>query len=639
MKKQKFRVLGKRLLTAVLLLAFIGGIGGAGARGRYVRAEAGQEASQDKKGEEEKKNGKDKQKITGEDVRKRDMQYREISYEEELAEAKNSIDLGDVTAVAKDLILPQSYGIHVRIDWKSSDESVVSRKGKVAVPEEAEGDKQVVLAATLSSTMTDAKETATFEVTVKALSVEEYLNAEADKVQNYVDYLMNDGYRLPGKKEMGLASDLSWSVASGSARIEEGRLKKMEGAAEREPVVLEAVLEKGGSKKTVVLENRLLLEKYEGYILSFFGGNDDRKSVHLAYSLDGINWEPLNGGETILTAEAMVKKKKEELRDPFIIRKKDGSFELLVTNGWTSDSVHLWDSADLVTFENERTSVLSVEGAVGLSGRHVWAPECNYNPTTDEYTVYWSDPKADDNNGNTYYNTTKDFQTFSEPGILYDRDITMIDASIKKYKGRYYMAYNDAYGDNETGKGGKIIYLAASDSLEPGSFRQISGAISPAGVISEGPFLMEDFRTGDWYAMYDHYGLHKYGVSRTGDLESDKWEYLGVSETMPTENIRHGGALPVTEKELEQIIDAWGSEEQKSSWKAELAKVQKEAEKRSAEEEQDGHKEVSEKEERQDGKVQSRFKGIIESPVTWVIAVLAAGVLAGAVLILRQRRK
>lgn len=572
-----------------------------------------------------------------ENVRKRDMLYREISYEDELTEAKNSIDLGDVSAVTKDLILPQSYGVHVNINWESSKERVISKAGKVTIPEEKEGDQKVTLTATLSSTMMDETESVMIEVTVKTLPEEEYLNVEAAKVQNYVDYILNDGELLPGQEDIGLACELSWNVVSGNAEIEGGRLRKTEAAAEREPVVLEAELKKGSSKKTIILKNRLLLEKYEGYILSFFGGNDDRKSVHLAYSLDGINWEPLNNGETILTAEAMLKKKKEELRDPFIIRKKDGSFELLVTNGWTSDSVHLWDSPDLVTFENERTSVLSVEGSVGLSGRHVWAPECNYDPVTDEYTVYWSDPEAGDDNGNTYYNTTKDFLTFSEPGILYDRDITMIDASIKKYKGRYYMVYNDSYGDNETGKGGKIIYMAASDSLELGSFRQISGAISPAGIISEGPFLMEDFRTGEWYAMYDHYGLHKYGVSKTEDLESDAWEYLGISETMPTDNIRHGGALPVTEKELEQVIDAWGSEEQKASWKAELSKVQEEARGKAAEKEASDKEEKTEKQNKKaEGNV---FTLVLKNPVTWVILLLVVGIIVGGYAVFRKHRK
>lgn len=622
MDRRKFWIYGKRLLTLGLALTMTCSIGMADETWVYA-----QEVSNAKKTGTEKEN-----------VRERDMQYREKSYEDELAEAKASIDLGDVSAVTGDLILPQSYGIHVNIDWESSQESTITGDGRVTIPEESQGDQNVTMTANLSSTMIDATETVTVEVTVKALSEEECLNAEAVKVQNYVDYLLNDGYELPEKEEIGLTSDLSWGVASGNAEIVKGKLKKTEDAVRREPIVLEAVLKKGSSEKTVTLENLLLLEKYEGYILSFFGGNDDRKSVHLAYSLDGVNWEPLNNGETILTAEAM---KKEELRDPFIVRKKDGSFELLVTNGWTSDSIYLWDSQDLVTFENERTAVLSKEGAVGLSGFHTWAPECNYNPVTDQYTVYWSDPMASDSNGNTYYNTTSDFLTFSEPGILYDRDLTMIDASIKKYKGRYYMVYNDAYGDNETGKGGKIIYMAASDSLEPGSFRQISGAISPAGVISEGPFLMEDFRTGEWYAMYDHYGLHKYGVSKTEALESDQWDYLGVSETMPTENIRHGGALPVTEGELEQIISAWGSEEQKASWKEALSQVQKEAKEKLAEKEkalqETGKAKNSEKAKERDGG--KEFTDIFRTPAVWILFVLTIVILSGTVIIIRRKKK
>lgn len=99
--------------------------------------------------------------------------------------------------------------------------------------------------------------------------------------------------------------------------------------------------------------------------------------------------------------------------------------------------------------------------------------------------------------------------------------------------------------------------MAKSASLEPGSFRRISGAISPAGTVSEGPFLFENFKDGSWYVMYDHYSLHKFGVAKTADLKSDQWDYLGISNDMPTENIRHGGVVPVTEEELTAIIKAY----------------------------------------------------------------------------------
>lgn len=494
--------------------------------------------------------------VYAENVREREMEYQEMSYEDELTQAVNNIDLGDLTAVTEDLILPQSYGIHVSIQWESSDENVIAADGSVHSPSAAEGDKTVTLTAKLKSTMVKDTKEKTFDITVKALTTEELLEKEAAMVRSYINYVLNDGYQLPDREEIGISSEISWSVQSGEAAIEDGILKKTSASAKRQQLVLQATLKGQDGTRTVDVENLVLLDEYAGYIMSFFGGNDDKKTVHLAYSYDGEHFYPLNNGETILM-DSKKRLRYQELRDPFVMRKKDGSFAILATNGWNSTSICLWDSEDLISFTNERKSVLSVKGTVGLSGFHTWAPECNYDPVTDQYTVYWSDPKADNGYGKTFYNTSSDLMEFSEPGILFDAGGSIIDASIKKHKGYYYLVFNDAYGDNETGKGGKIIYMAKSASLEPGSFRRISGAISPAGTVSEGPFLFENFKDGSWYVMYDHYSLHKFGVAKTADLESDQWDYLGVSNYMPTENIRHGGVVPVTEEELTAIIKAY----------------------------------------------------------------------------------
>ncbi len=493
-------------------------------------------------------------------VRDSEMLYHEISYEDELKEAYDNTDLGDLSSVTDNLMLPLSYGIHVSIRWESSDEKIVSADGEITNPSDKDGDKKVTLTATFTSNKTDKSLQKDFEITVKSLSTEEILKKEAAMTASYIDYILNDGYLLPDKKDIGITSDISWSVSEGEASItEDNTLVKTDKSSEREPVKLQAVLTNEGVSQTVDIDNIILLDKYAGYIMSFFGGNDDKKTVHLAYSYDGEHFFALNDGNTILKTKQSIKY--QELRDPFIMRKKDGSFAVLATNSWRSTSIYLWDSENLTSFDNERTAVLSVKDVVGLSGFHTWAPECNYDRGTDTYTVYWSDPEADNNNGKTYYNTSSDLKTFSQPGILYSIEGTMIDASIKKYNGYYYMVYNDAYGDNDTGLGGKIIYMAKSASLTPGSFRQISGALSPAGTVSEGPFLFQNFKDKSWYVFYDHYSLHKFGSVKTSDITSDNWDYLGVSTTMPTENIRHGGVIAVTEKELNAIIDTYRKSE------------------------------------------------------------------------------
>ena len=90
-----------------------------------------------------------------------DTLYHDLSYEEELKEAVDVLSLGDVSSVTEDLVLPDSYGIHVNITWSSSDENVINLNGKVTASEESDTD--VTLTAQLSSTKTTEKKDKTFK--------------------------------------------------------------------------------------------------------------------------------------------------------------------------------------------------------------------------------------------------------------------------------------------------------------------------------------------------------------------------------------------------------------------------------------------------------------------------------------------
>lgn len=484
------------------------------------------------------------------DLKSIDAKYQEKSYEEELAEAIAVTDLGELDNVTSDLILPVGYGIHIDIDWKSSDEDVVSAEGKVTPS--LKKDQKVTLTATYASTKLEEKETKTYELTVKKTTVEEILEKDAKEVQEYVDYIVNDGYSLPTSKEMDIFSDVTWEVKEGKAKIKNGKVVKTKDSKEREPIVLTARLKYKGKNKTIELENLTLIDEYAAYILSYFGGNGKSKEMYIGYSYDGIQWEKLNEGNVVLSNTESSK----EMRDPMIIRKKDGSFAVIATDGWTSPYIGIWDSEDLVTFENERMVQVSYPGVKGIVGHRAWAPEVNYDPITDLYYIYWSDPDSNDGVGKMYYNTSKDLVEVSQPDVFFEREYKVIDGSIKKYKGDYYMVYDDATGDNVTGNGGRMIYMAKADSLEAGTFKPYSAVLSEG--MAEGPFLLQNFETGAWMVYFDYFKEHKYGYATIDDLTKDDWSYEGVNAAMPAKDVRHGGAISVTQKELERILKAFG---------------------------------------------------------------------------------
>lgn len=480
-----------------------------------------------------------------------DTLYHDISFEEELEEAYEVLDLGDTSNVTSKLVLPYGYGIHVTISWESSDESVVDLQGNVVTS--TEEDKDVILTAVLSSSKLDETKSKEFKVHVPKADAEAVLEQDTKEAAEYIDYILNNGYVLPDSKELGIRSDVSWELISGNAVIEGGKILKTDKSEERQPIQLKATLTYKGKEKSVELKNIVLLDEYAGYILTYFGGKEESKEMYMGYSYDGLHWMRLNNADAVLTSKIG----QRQIRDPFIVRQKDGSFAVFGTNGWTSPRISIWDSEDLVTFENQRLCTVTQPGGVA-SGRYSWAPECNYDPITDTYYVYWSDPEANNGRGQTYYNTSKDLENFSEAGVLFEREYFIIDASIKKYKGDYYMVYDDATGDNDTGNGGRRIYLAKADSLEPGAFYPCSGVLSEG--LAEGPFLFQNFTDGSWVTYYDYYSKHKFGYATTKDISTGNWEYQGICETMPWEEVRHGGVIPVTQSELDVILEAWAFE-------------------------------------------------------------------------------
>lgn len=479
----------------------------------------------------------------------------------ELQAAADSVDLGDLSEVYTDLELVTAVD-GVKVTWTSSNQAFVTNDGKVTMPTEAQGPQNITLTATFSSEKTSEVITKEFQFTLTPLTDEIRAKKAGEYVQRYVEYILNDGYELlTGAKldevfGVDYNCDIQWKVTSGNAEIVGGKLRKTANAAEREPVRLSATVTVGGKSETVALNNITLMDEYVAYILSFFGGDDGAQKLHLAYSYDGINWNKLNDGLTVLPTTVG----NGNVRDPFIFRKKDGSFAVVATQGWDTNQIYFWDSQDLVTYTNERLRAVTKSGIAGLTGARAWAPEASYDPIKDQYIVYWSDPYANGNNGSIYANTTTDLENFSDPFVLFDAGYQIIDANIVKWQGTYYMLFKDERGNNSDGGGGKHILMAKADSIEAGAFQQYTGAITEAPV--EGPFLFKVIGEEKWYHYYDYFNEHKFGLSVSTDLASGEWEFLGKSETMPTDDVRHGGVIPVTKKEMNRILQGYGLEDE-----------------------------------------------------------------------------
>jgi sucrose-6-phosphate hydrolase SacC (GH32 family) len=159
--------------------------------------------------------------------------------------------------------------------------------------------------------------------------------------------------------------------------------------------------------------------------------------VFFAMSEDGYHFHPLNGGKPwfgIEHAGALI-------RDPFITRGPDGQFHMVWTWGWHRQSIGYAHSADLVHWSEQRELPL-MTGTPGTN--NTWAPETYWDEAKSQWLIVWSSTVAGRQQGNRIYSArTADFRTFSKPEVFFDPGYVVIDATMIRTRGRYYLVFKD----------------------------------------------------------------------------------------------------------------------------------------------------------------------------------------------------
>lgn len=136
----------------------------------------------------------------------------------------------------------------------------------------------------------------------------------------------------------------------------------------------------------------------------FPSGNytDNRRTDVLYYALsrDGVTYEAMNRDRAVYYPDDM-----KQLGSPSVFKKADGTYGMIASDNNSSSRIILSDSADLLTFGNDRMEALNDQGIV------VTDPEVVYRADEGVYNIYWSSPE-----GANYVTKTTDFENFSEPG-------------------------------------------------------------------------------------------------------------------------------------------------------------------------------------------------------------------------------
>ncbi|WP_052737760.1 family 43 glycosylhydrolase [Bacillus sp. SA1-12] len=330
--------------------------------------------------------------------------YEESVSKFSLQQDQKKLTLGDISSVAGNIILPATGSNGSTISWKSSNEKILSNTGIVTFSDEEQ-------TATLTATLELNGYKATKDFTITVVSLKKVTETIANKL--YIPYVLTKDDKLPAAS--GVAS-ISWESSDPSVVGNNGTIhSSAEGMKE---VSLTATISYKEQQTTKEYHVKVM-EASASYILSYHraGGSVITDAMHMGYSKDGENYMALNNNTGVLFANADFNAgdKKEgvtkKLVNPYIFRMKDGTFGVIATRLNKDGSQSQAEKSSILLFKSEDLISYKEIGLRSLNTNEtVVKPIAEYDPSSDEYRIEWKT-----SNGKSYYNTTQDFKTVSQP--------------------------------------------------------------------------------------------------------------------------------------------------------------------------------------------------------------------------------
>lgn len=331
---------------------------------------------------------------------------------------------------------------------------------------------------------------------------------------------------------------------------------------------LDAVAEEAGSVETQPTETQPTenqSEEMAAYLFVHFTGgtganprNGNDEQIYFSVSQNGKDWQTLNKKQPVLTSYVG----EEGVRDPNIIRSPKGDkFYLIATDlsiwnrngGWGgcqtngSKSIVIWESTDLLNWSEPRLKEIARPDA-GCT----WAPECIWDNEREAYMVFWASKTQDSWTHRIYRCYTEDFNTFTEPELYIESDVSWIDTTFIEHEGTYYR-----FTKNEDEATGLYIFMEKSTSLS-GEFELVStyslnGQPAKEYKGYEGPTAYKLNGENKWYLLFDNYSNGGYKAFSTDDISTGKF----VSDNSFNFNgtiFRHGSVMPITQSEYDALV-------------------------------------------------------------------------------------
>lgn len=298
-------------------------------------------------------------------------------------------------------------------------------------------------------------------------------------------------------------------------------------------------------------------EPDSAYVMTYFreslDGTGNSNNIHLAVSLDGRQWQPLNDNMPVLDPSAGT----GGIRDPFIHRLQDGTWVILATDlevgvpfGQANPNVHVWTSPDLVTWSSDR--LLSLNAANPSS--YTWAPAVHWDSTRNQYGITFSAFPAGGPEGVIMVAYTTDFRTATPAVRFFDNGGRggVIDSDvITDVGGQNYLYYRGPNPDAG-------LLGARSNSLEPGSFVQYSEAPNLPGC-AEAPTLVRSLTNpSSWTLWGDNYCPNSFFVNWQGDIAIGQWSAVSSGTFTAPIGSKHNSIKPITRADYDRLLGRFG---------------------------------------------------------------------------------
>ncbi|MBQ0049167.1 MAG: glycoside hydrolase family 43 protein [Bacteroidales bacterium] len=299
--------------------------------------------------------------------------------------------------------------------------------------------------------------------------------------------------------------------------------------------------------------------KFAAYLFTCFTGNTpEQEQIRYALSEDGWNYTMLNGGRPVIASDTVARKK--ALRDPHLLRGKDGYFYQVATDmasseGWDSNrGIVMMRSKDLIKWEHHSVHFPQrFEGTPFAKVTRVWAPQTIFDEETGKYMVYFS---LLTNDGTIPYDkvhfcyANDDFSNLEgEPQVLFDLKSACIDTDIVRDDGGIYHIFFKTEGLQQ--KGIKQFLAKSLHNSKEWTLRDEYCQDTDEAVEGSSVFRRHD---GSWVLMYDCYMNGHYQFCKSNDLLS--FTQVQNTKTSDAFKPRHGTVIAITNKEAE-LLRSW----------------------------------------------------------------------------------